>query len=168
MVSDRHTLGVLLLYVAILRTSDGLSKNFVNNSMPALRPTFVVNFDMSTVICQHSPDSSDLHLHRMSILCDGKKDCFANPAMDDEMFPYCGGQCNSTCNDRGACLFDGSTSQCYCNAGYHGPQCEYIDNNECLDKPCHWLAHCQNTLGSYYCTCFPGFEGDGHDCSGNF
>uniref|UniRef100_A0A1I7X8T5 EGF-like domain-containing protein n=1 Tax=Heterorhabditis bacteriophora TaxID=37862 RepID=A0A1I7X8T5_HETBA len=41
----------------------------------------------------------------------------------------------------------------------------YADKNECLDKPCHWLAHCQNTLGSYECKCFPGFHGDGYQCA---
>uniref|UniRef100_A0A0R3S4D3 EGF-like domain protein n=1 Tax=Elaeophora elaphi TaxID=1147741 RepID=A0A0R3S4D3_9BILA len=76
-----------------------------------------------------------------------------------------GSRCNSTCNQRGACLFDGYQGQCYCNAGYHGPDCELSDNNECKDKPCHWLAHCRNTYGSYSCTCFPGFQGDGHECS---
>lgn len=35
------------------------------------------------------------------------------------------GYCNSTCNGRGACLFDGSRGQCYCNAGFHGPECEF-------------------------------------------
>uniref|UniRef100_F1KPH9 Latent-transforming growth factor beta-binding protein 1 n=1 Tax=Ascaris suum TaxID=6253 RepID=F1KPH9_ASCSU len=159
-----RALGVILI-VTLHRRCYAITKNFVNSSMPEMRPTFVVNFDMATVICQHSADPSDLHLHQMSILCDGKPDCYKNPAMHDESFPYCEGRCNSTCSGRGACLFDGSRGQCYCNAGFHGPECELIDNNECEDKPCHWLAHCQNTLGSYYCTCFPGFHGNGHECS---
>ncbi|VIO91652.1 Uncharacterized protein BM_BM3447 [Brugia malayi] len=133
--------------------------------MPDMRPTFVVNFDTGTVICQHSPHPDDLHLHQISIICDGKPDCYSNPAMHDESFPYCGSRCNSTCSQRGACLFDGTQGQCYCNAGYHGPHCELNDDNECKDKPCHWLAHCRNTYGSYSCTCFPGFQGDGHECS---
>lgn len=33
--------------------TETISKNFVNSSMPEMRPTFVVNFDMATVICQH-------------------------------------------------------------------------------------------------------------------
>lgn len=80
----------VVFIVLITRKSESVTKNFVNNSMPEMRPTFVVNFDMSTVICQHSNDPSDLHLHRMSILCDGKSDCYINPAMHDESFPYCG------------------------------------------------------------------------------
>ncbi|VDO16995.1 unnamed protein product, partial [Brugia timori] len=37
---------------------------------------------------------------------------------------HAGSRCNSTCSQRGACLFDGTQGQCYCNAGYHGPHCE--------------------------------------------
>uniref|UniRef100_A0A0N5AH65 EGF-like domain-containing protein n=1 Tax=Syphacia muris TaxID=451379 RepID=A0A0N5AH65_9BILA len=164
MGSINRTLGAAIL-VLMVQQCICITKNFVNSSMPEMRPTFVVNFDMSTVICQHSENPADLHLHQISILCDNVSDCFSNPAMDDESFPYCEGRCNSTCNHRGACLFDGVRGQCFCNAGYHGPNCEYKDFNECEDKPCHWLAHCQNTLGSYYCTCFPGFHGNGHECS---
>lgn len=39
---------------------------------------------------QHSNDTTDLHIHEMSVLCDGVKDCYSNPALDDESFPYCG------------------------------------------------------------------------------
>ncbi|KAM3723456.1 Fibrillin-1 [Dirofilaria immitis] len=155
----------MMLYGILLRSSNAITKSFVNSSMLDMRPTFVVNFDTGTVICQHSSHPDDLHLHQISIICDGKPDCYSNPAMHDESFPYCGSRCNSTCNQRGACLFDGTQGQCYCNAGYHGPQCELNDSNECKEKPCHWLAHCRNTYGSYSCTCFPGFQGDGYKCS---
>lgn len=84
-----RALGVILI-VTLHRRCYAITKNFVNSSMPEMRPTFVVNFDMATVICQHSADPSDLHLHQMSILCDGKPDCYKNPAMHDESFPYCG------------------------------------------------------------------------------
>ena len=33
-------------------------------------------------------------------------------------------------------------------------------------RPCDVFAHCTNNIGSYECTCFPGYEGDGHKCQG--
>jgi hypothetical protein len=55
------------------------------------RPTFIVNLDTANVICQHSSNSKDLHIHDLSILCDGKLDCFGDQSsMNDENFPYCG------------------------------------------------------------------------------
>lgn len=35
-----------------------------------------------------------------------------------------------------------------------------IDRNECLRNPCLNGATCVNTMGSYYCTCIDGWEGD--------
>uniref|UniRef100_A0A1I7TWX9 EGF-like domain-containing protein n=1 Tax=Caenorhabditis tropicalis TaxID=1561998 RepID=A0A1I7TWX9_9PELO len=152
-----------LLVLSLCRGTHQIAKNFVNSSTPDLRPTFVVNFDTSTVICQHSADPTDLHLHNMSSLCDGKQDCFVNPAMHDEVFPYCEHKCESTCSGKGACLYDGSKPQCYCDSGFSGSACELQDKNECLEHPCHMMAQCQNTLGSYECRCLPGYEGNGHE-----
>lgn len=42
------------------------------------------------------------------------------------------------------------------------------DENECKYRPCDVFAHCTNTMGSYYCSCFPGYEGDGFSCKGNY
>ncbi|CCJ09402.1 EGF-like domain-containing protein [Caenorhabditis elegans] len=154
-----------LVLLALCRGSHQIAKNFVNSSTPDLRPTFVVNFDTSTVICQHSSDPTDLHIHNMSSLCDGKQDCFVNPAMHDEVFPYCEHKCQSTCSGKGACLYDGAKPQCYCDSGFSGSACELQDKNECLEHPCHMMAQCQNTLGSYECRCLPGYEGNGHECT---
>jgi len=52
----------------------------------------------------------------------------------------------------GVCL-DGL---CYCNDGYGGKSCDIPDENECKFRPCDVFAHCTNTMGSYYCSCFPG------------
>uniref|UniRef100_A0AC34GM18 EGF-like domain-containing protein n=1 Tax=Panagrolaimus sp. ES5 TaxID=591445 RepID=A0AC34GM18_9BILA len=40
-----------------------------------------------------------------------------------------------------------------------------LDKNECQDKPCHWLAKCTNTINSTKCDCFPGFKGNGFECT---
>jgi hypothetical protein len=43
----------------------------------------------------------------------------------------------------------------------------YLDINECLtDSPCHANATCNNTEGSYMCTCDSGYSGDGFTCNG--
>lgn len=42
-----------LAFCLLIADIETISKNFVNSSMPEMRPTFVVNFDMATVICQH-------------------------------------------------------------------------------------------------------------------
>ncbi|VDL83184.1 unnamed protein product [Nippostrongylus brasiliensis] len=94
MVPSRSGWLGLLAFCLLIAGAETISKNFVNSSMPEMRPTFVVNFDMATVICQHSANSADLHLHEISVLCDGKDDCYQNPAMHDESFPYCGQFCH--------------------------------------------------------------------------
>ena len=42
------------------------------------------------------------------------------------------------------------------------------DINECTALPsaCHVNAQCNNTIGSYRCTCNPGYTGNGKTCTG--
>ena len=43
----------------------------------------------------------------------------------------------------------------------------YLDADECRpDSPCHANATCNNTEGSYICTCDSGYSGDGFTCNG--
>ena len=42
-----------------------------------------------------------------------------------------------------------------------------IDECEATPGKCHKEATCNNTNGSYVCTCKPGFIGDGRNCTGN-
>ena len=45
----------------------------------------------------------------------------------------------------------------------------WLDIDECNNQAtndCHEQATCNNTIGSYTCTCNPGYNGDGNECEG--
>ena len=44
----------------------------------------------------------------------------------------------------------------------------YLDMDECgIDNSgCHANANCQNTVGSFSCSCKSGYDGNGLECSG--
>ena len=47
--------------------------------------------------------------------------------------------------------------------------CNFVsDIDECNTdfKNCHQKALCHNTQGSFTCSCKPGYEGDGNNCTG--
>ncbi|KAL9969258.1 hypothetical protein ACROYT_G021454 [Oculina patagonica] len=68
-----------------------------------------------------------------------------------------------------SCCLNGFTDKgylCECQAGYTGKQCEN-DIDECAMKidNCSQNAKCNNTEGSFNCSCKPGFSGDGINCA---
>ena len=44
----------------------------------------------------------------------------------------------------------------------------FSDINECARgvDSCSDLAECSNTIGSFQCSCLPGYQGDGRVCTG--
>ena len=42
------------------------------------------------------------------------------------------------------------------------------DIDECISDPCHSNATCNNTIGSFTCTCVSGYTGDGFECIGKY
>ena len=42
------------------------------------------------------------------------------------------------------------------------------DIDECFSDPCHSNATCNNTIGSFTCTCVSGYAGDGIQCFGKY
>ncbi|XP_028415961.1 fibropellin-1-like [Dendronephthya gigantea] len=124
--------------------------------------------------------------------CTGKKKQITFMPIDvDECLPSSPCHSNATCNNTdgsytctcnsgytgdGFNCTDGSYI-CTCNSGYTGDgfnctgkkkQITFmpIDVDECLpSSPCHSNATCNNTDGSYTCTCNSGYTGDGFNCT---
>lgn len=124
---------------------------------------FLLNLEDGYFGCQVNESQDFLQLFELSKLCDGRTQCFMGT--DELSAPLkCNNRdrCGSTLNSRGqletikcvngVCL-DGL---CYCNDGFGGKSCDVQDENECKYRPCDVFAHCTNTMGSYYCSCFPG------------
>ena len=50
------------------------------------------------------------------------------------------------------------------------PLVSFSDVDECVNgtQNCHSNANCTNIAGSFYCTCNPGYMGNGTYCSGKY
>ncbi|PFX15514.1 Protein HEG-like 1 [Stylophora pistillata] len=74
------------------------------------------------------------------------------------------------CYNNATCLvgFTDKGYKCMCPPGYTGDHCEK-DVNECSTKThnCDVNAECNNTEGSFNCSCKIGFNGDGKKCAGH-
>ena len=93
------------------------------------------------------------------------------------------------CSLYAGCSDNVGSYDCSCNSGFEGDgficESEYIfwhemdsqllystlntpDIDECAVRVdnCSEYATCSDTLGSYNCTCSPGFSGDGFNCMG--
>uniref|UniRef100_A0A915P0Q3 EGF-like domain-containing protein n=1 Tax=Meloidogyne floridensis TaxID=298350 RepID=A0A915P0Q3_9BILA len=128
---------IIFLLISIqIKWIFGFSKQQFTNKNERKFPIFLIDFEFASVLCQHSNNPKDLHLHDISILCNGHQECFQSLfGQDDESFPHCRHlQCRGDtkkevdCNGKGACIFNGFTTRCFCNEGYYGLNCEYFGN----------------------------------------
>lgn len=62
------------------------------------------------------------------------------------------------CPDTKVCL----KGKCKCDIGFIGTPFGCNDINECEDNPCHKSGVCENTPGSFKCSCPPGTVGDAY------
>ncbi|CAH3167206.1 unnamed protein product, partial [Pocillopora meandrina] len=71
---------------------------------------------------------------------------------------------NSTCQAG----FGSRGYRCICSDGFEGGLCQR-DTDECTSRKhdCSFDRDCVNVMGSYQCSCKPGFTGDGKICQGN-
>lgn len=74
--------------------------------------------------------------------------------------------CTKPCHKDAKCEIRNGIPGCYCRLGFTGPGINATggsgcyDDNECANATqlCGENANCTNTVGSYYCTCAPGFR----------
>ena len=100
----------------------------------------------------------------------------------------CQNETLNNCDDNADCFDSDGSFTCTCREGYSGTgvDCQgkrwillslcnsfklllTLDIDECESSDtnnCHPDASCSNTVGSFYCTCLPGFEGNGTSCTG--
>lgn len=158
--------GCLLALVILINVQPIKSQYRPKWPSPILqREIFVLNLEDGYFACQVNESTDYLQLFELSKLCDGQPNCFkGSDELTAELKCTDRNQCHpkqNQCNN-GVCL----DNLCYCNDGYGGKGCDLPDNNECKFRPCDVFAHCTNTLGSFYCSCLPGYDGDGFSCHG--
>jgi alpha-tubulin suppressor-like RCC1 family protein len=72
------------------------------------------------------------------------------------------------CEDGNSVNGDGCDNDCRCSAGYQSDgngNCVDIDECTLGTHGCHAFAICNNTTGSYTCTCVDGYAGNGVTCT---
>ncbi|XP_036344722.1 fibrillin-3-like, partial [Rhagoletis pomonella] len=107
----------------------------------------------------HLGDPSEHTVGCFKVECIVNEDCASDKACDSET-NRCIKPCDLISCGKGTCNVANHEALCSCYEGYQlvNGECEDID--ECLSKPCHSTAMCQNHPGSYQCLCREGLIGD--------
>lgn len=73
--------------------------------------------------------------------------------------------CGAGCPKGAECVVLYDSAFCECEGGFEEDEGECVDIDECAEDPCGENAVCENSRGSYECTCAEGYVGDGETCS---
>ncbi|XP_068731495.1 uncharacterized skeletal organic matrix protein 5-like isoform X2 [Montipora capricornis] len=141
-----------------------------------IRTEDVMYDDFCDVLCFMDPDCVSYNLKTAST--DGKYKCELNNSTfegeienleENSEYRYRGikNVClGKSCKGQSTCQvgFTDKGYRCSCSAGFTGPFCE-TDIDECdSDTTCDANEVCDNTIGSFICTCRPPYYWDGKTC----
>lgn len=97
--------------------------------------------------CQNTPGS-------YQCICDGEF-----RLVNGSCVPVDPCQDNNPCLQQTECVVYNNVTICICPSGFLGNGIDFcVDLDECINSPCQRYASCNNTEGSYSCTCNTGFS----------
>ncbi|XP_022794457.1 fibrillin-1-like [Stylophora pistillata] len=180
---------VLTVLVSLIPEGQGNCRNLKFTSLPkpgyrvenhTVRTIEVFDEDLCMAQCYLEPNCVSYNFH-MIIQLSGTHNCDLNNATIEhaedlginENYIYRGAEnacARNPCKNDATCQagFTHRDYQCLCVLGYgfEGHDCDE-DLEECTvgTHDCDKNAECNNTLGSYKCTCKDGFKGNGTNCT---
>ncbi|XP_066021204.1 ALK tyrosine kinase receptor-like [Pocillopora verrucosa] len=180
---------VLVVLASLIPEGQGNCRNLKFTSFPkpgyrlenhTVRTIQVFDEDLCMAQCYLEPNCVSYNFHTITQLS-GTHKCDLNNAtiehdkdlVKSESYIYRGAEnacARNPCKNNATCQagFTDRDYQCLCvlGSGFEGHDCGE-DLNECTDgtHSCDKDAECNNTLGSYKCTCKHGFHGNGTYCT---
>lgn len=109
----------------------------------------------------HKGDPYNKRIGCYPVECLADQDCAEDKTCDPNL-NKCVNPCNAIACGKGTCQVEDHKAFCACSKGYEVKNNQCVDINECnnANRPCHSSAICQNTLGSFTCSCPPGMVGE--------
>ncbi|XP_022794480.1 loricrin-like isoform X2 [Stylophora pistillata] len=180
---------VLTVLASLIPEGQGNCRNLKFTSFPkpgyrlenhTVRTIKVLDEDLCMAQCYLEPNCVSYNFHKIRQLS-GTHNCDLNNAtiehdedlVKNESYIYRGAEnacARNPCKNNAKCQagFTDRDYQCLCvlGSGFEGHDCDE-DLDECTvgTHECEENAECNNTLGSYKCTCKVGFQGNGTNCT---
>ncbi|XP_066020906.1 uncharacterized protein [Pocillopora verrucosa] len=180
---------VFVVLASLIPEGQGNCRNLKFTSFPkpsyrlenhTVRTIEVFDEDLCMVQCYLEPNCVSYNFHRITQLSGTHKCDLNNTTIEhdkdlvkNESYIYRSAEnacARNPCKNNATCQagFTDRDYQCLCvlGSGFEGHDCGE-DLNECTDgtHSCDKDAECNNTLGSYKCTCKHGFHGNGTNCT---